>query len=155
MPAAKDYPEAVQRDDTLLGGSYSHRYAGEDYALLWSDYPKREEAPAVYQWSAGKTEGRLIKDEALCCAVTASWWQQADYRIRNIEWDAPAPKMRPVPPPGLSQLSGMALGMFTLAGEQDPLMPQAPILEAWSCPKCGKADNGGRFCTECGAKKPD
>ncbi len=30
----------------------------------------------------------------------------------------------------------------------------APNKETWKCPECG-AENTGKFCTECGAKKPD
>ena len=59
MPVAKDYPEAVQRDDPLLGGSHSCRYAGEEYALLWSDYPKREEAPPFTNGAPAKQKAVL------------------------------------------------------------------------------------------------
>ena len=39
------------------------------------------------------------------------------------------------------------------AAPVQPAAPAAPIL-GWTC-SCGHADNRGKFCAECGAKKPD
>ena len=36
---------------------------------------------------------------------------------------------------------------------QQPAAP-APAAEAWTCPNCGSV-NSGKFCAECGAKKPE
>ena len=35
-----------------------------------------------------------------------------------------------------------------------PKEDAAPAADAWTCPECGKASNTGKFCDECGAKKP-
>ncbi len=32
--------------------------------------------------------------------------------------------------------------------------PAAPAADSWTCPSCGKAGITGKFCPECGAKKP-
>lgn len=35
-----------------------------------------------------------------------------------------------------------------------PAMQSAGAQSGWTCPACGKKDNKGKFCMECGAKKP-
>jgi membrane protease subunit (stomatin/prohibitin family) len=42
-------------------------------------------------------------------------------------------------------------------GQQQPVQPEQPALPAggWTCPACGTAGIGGKFCPECGAKKPE
>jgi membrane protease subunit (stomatin/prohibitin family) len=35
-----------------------------------------------------------------------------------------------------------------------PEPPAAPAVDTWACPACGKADNTGKFCSECGAARP-
>ncbi len=42
-------------------------------------------------------------------------------------------------------------GLFNAAAEQKAAAAPA---DTWKCPACG-ADNSGKFCTECGAKKPE
>ncbi len=37
---------------------------------------------------------------------------------------------------------------------QKPAAPAAPAAEAWTCPNCG-ASAAGKFCPECGTKKPE
>ncbi len=39
-------------------------------------------------------------------------------------------------------------------GQQQPAAPAAPAANAWTCPACG-ATATGKFCPECGAKKPE
>lgn len=50
---------------------------------------------------------------------------------------------------------GNMMGGQQAGAQQMPQMqnPAAPVL-GWTC-SCGKADNRGRFCEECGAPKPD
>lgn len=40
------------------------------------------------------------------------------------------------------------------AAQQAPSAPAAPAAGTWTCPKCGKV-NDGNFCGQCGEKKPD
>ena len=50
------------------------------------------------------------------------------------------------------QLNGnlqMGMGQMPQQG-----MPQQPVQDAWTCPACGTV-NTGKFCQECGAKKPE
>lgn len=37
---------------------------------------------------------------------------------------------------------------------QQPAPPAAPAAEGWDCPACGAKGVSGKFCPECGAKKP-
>ena len=37
---------------------------------------------------------------------------------------------------------------------KDASEAEAPATAAWTCEECGKTGNTGKFCTDCGAKKP-
>ena len=53
-----------------------------------------------------------------------------------------------------NQSGGMnARQLFQMAAQQQP-QTQAPTRTGWTC-SCGAAENTGKFCTECGAKKPE
>lgn len=53
-----------------------------------------------------------------------------------------------------NQSGGMNAGqLFQMAAQQRP-QTQAPARTGWTC-SCGAAENTGKFCTECGAKKPE
>ncbi len=58
---------------------------------------------------------------------------------------------------------GIASAEFIGRGQNDnplvmaagaPLPDEAPALGCWKCPCCGYALNEGRFCRECGSKRP-
>ena len=58
---------------------------------------------------------------------------------------------------------GMNAANLYAMGQQQPIQPQggqpqaapaAPAADTWTCPVCGKPATG-KFCTECGAKKPE
>ncbi len=46
-----------------------------------------------------------------------------------------------------------AASLFQMAEQQAP-QPAAPAADSWKCPACG-AVTRGKFCSECGAKKPE
>ena len=50
---------------------------------------------------------------------------------------------QPTPPPAGPAGGGVA-----------PAAPDAPAADAWTCPACGTAGITGKFCPECGGKKP-
>ena len=49
-----------------------------------------------------------------------------------------------------------AAGLYAMGSQQpaQPTAPAAPQGDSWTCPTCGK-QVFGKFCTECGAKKPE
>ena len=49
---------------------------------------------------------------------------------------------------------GMNAANLYAMGAQQPVQPAAPADDTWTCPVCGKAATG-KFCTECGTKKPE
>ncbi len=57
----------------------------------------------------------------------------------------------------INGVNGGQGGIGGLHMYQPPTQPAAPAAAApagWTCPKCGKTDNTGKFCAECGEKKP-
>lgn len=54
-----------------------------------------------------------------------------------------------------------AQGLFQMgqqqaaAAPQQPAPQQVPAGNSWVCPSCGKTVTGGKFCPNCGAKKPE
>ena len=147
-------PELIRDDDPRFRDAYDQQYEGKTYRLYWSDYPRKEEAPAVYLLSADKTEGSRVHDETLATAVAEDWWREKDYRVLNIARDE---VFFPKAPPPVQIYSGfMGLKMMELAGDKNPLLPDPPSAPgAWTCPACGAKGNTGRFCPGCGAKRPD
>ena len=53
------------------------------------------------------------------------------------------------------QGGGQGGGFGGLHMYQPPTQPAAAAAVGWTCPKCGKAGNTGKFCQECGEKKPE
>ena len=56
---------------------------------------------------------------------------------------------------GMAQQAGgiNAAHLYQMAGQQPAAAPAAPAAQGWKC-GCG-AENTGKFCIECGAKKPE
>ena len=153
MQDLKTLPERIRRDDPRFGDSCGHRYEGKNYELFWSDYPRKEEAPVVYLLNADKTEGSRVYDEELEKAVAEDWWIKAEVRIQNIGRDEVYFPHAVPPTPGVP--SGLFAGaMMELSGGKNPLLPDAPEPEVWTCPNCGQTGNTTKFCTECGTKRP-
>ena len=143
-------PDFIRDGDPRFRDAYDQQYEGKTYRLYWSDYPRKEEAPAVYLLSAEKTEGSRVYDEALEKAIAEAWWMREEYRIQNIGRDEVF--FPPKTPPVTGAPAGFFAGkMMELAGGRNPLLPDAP--EAWTCLSCGQAGNTTKFCPECGSKK--
>ncbi len=53
-----------------------------------------------------------------------------------------------------SQAGGVNAQSLYQMGQQQPAAPAAPAAGTWTCPKCGAAATG-KFCPECGTKKPE
>ena len=148
-----ELPALIRDDDPRFTDAHDQRYEGKTYRLYWSDYPRKEEAPAVYLLSADKTSGSRVYDEALEAAVAEEWWQWAEYRIRNIGRDEVV-FLSAAPPVTATPAGFMAKALWEQAGGKNPLLPDPPAPETWTCPKCGNTNHGGKFCPECGAKRP-
>ena len=148
----KALPALIRDGDPRFRDAYDQWYEGKTYRLYWSDYPRKEEAPAVYLLNAEKTEGSRVGDEVLATAVAEAWWIKAEYRIQSIGRDEVF--FPPKVPPVTGAPSGFFAGnMMELSAGRNPLLPDPPP-ETWTCPKCGQAGNTTKFCPECGAKRP-
>ena len=153
MQDLTSFPDRIRLDGGWYNDSYSHRYEGKTYRLFWSDYPRKEEAPLVYLLSADKGEGSRVWDEALEAAIVEDWWIKREIRIQNIGRDEVSV------PPKTPLMTGVPSGLFAgkmteLAGGKNPLLPDAPEPDTWTCPQCGQAGNTVKFCPDCGGKRP-
>lgn len=50
---------------------------------------------------------------------------------------------------------GMMNGVMTDMTNQDTHISHSSVTDGWKCPVCGTTGNDGKFCKECGAKKPE
>ena len=176
MASPKDFPEVIQEGDPLLGNSYRHFYGGSYYHLLFPDWPRgydRDTEAAVYLEDKEKREHRRVGNGTLSEAVRRDYWRKIDEANAHPMTDGPSmerferdlreyAKKNPNPPVipfgGLTDLatqqqnwaSGMVDGSY-----MTPQPPKTtPVLDPWTCPKCGAAGNTGRFCPECGSPRP-
>ena len=176
MASPKDFPEVIPEGDPLLGNSYRHFYGGSYYHLLFPDWPRgydRDTEAAVYLEDKEKREHRRVGNGTLSEAVRRDYWRKIDEANAHPMTDGPSmerferdlreyAKKNPNPPVipfgGLTDMatqqrnwaSGMADGSY-----MTPQPPRtAPVLDPWTCPKCGAAGNTGSFCPECGSPRP-
>jgi hypothetical protein len=177
MASAKSFPDLIPEGDSVLASSYRHYYAGSYYHLLFPDWPegcRRDVQAAVYLEDREKGEHRRVGSATLSEAVRRDYWRKIDCMSANPMTDGPSmerferdlkeyAKEHRNPPElpfgGLMNLAAQqqnrAAGMA--GGAINALQPPkaAPVPDPWACPKCGAAGNAGRFCPECGGKKPE
>ena len=114
-----------------------------------------------------------MRNETLSEAIRKDCWREIDWANAHPMTDGPSmerferdlkayAKEHPTP-----SILGFDLGVLAaqqqkgVSGMADgsymtPQPPKAaPVLDPWTCPKCGAAGNTGRFCPGCGAKKPE
>ncbi|MBQ4370688.1 MAG: SPFH domain-containing protein, partial [Oscillospiraceae bacterium] len=48
-----------------------------------------------------------------------------------------------------------ANGLYQQAAQQPAPQAVAPAADGWTCPTCGKTGLSGKFCPDCGSKKPE
>ena len=150
----------------------------------WPRGYDRETEPAVYRISADKTVNARVEDASLREAVRKDYWKKIDAAMAHPLPDGPPielferslreyAKNNPNPPEisfgGLADLaerqqkdfSGMMDGPGMIAPQVRSAllesMEKGSAAEGkapWTCPSCGKADNTGKFCPECGQAKP-
>ena len=166
MASAKDFPDLIREGDLLLGHSYRHPYGGAYYLLLFPDWPegyRRDVQAAVYLEDKERGEHRRVVSETLSEAIRRDYWREIDWENAHPMTDGPGPGFRPeftLPPLIPNSLVGMAQQQRNTFGMADgsymtPQPPKAaPVLDPWTCPKCGTEGNTGSFCPECGSPRP-
>ena len=167
MASAKDFPDLIREGDPLLGPSYRHYFGGAYYRLLFPDWPegyRKDVQAAVYLEDKEKGEYRRVQNVTLSEAVRRDYWREIDWLNAHPMTDGPGPGFRPeftMPPLVPNSLADLAVQQQNwAAGMVDgsyttPQPPKtAPVLDPWTCPKCGAAGNTGSFCPECGSPRP-
>lgn len=58
---------------------------------------------------------------------------------------------------GMAQQAGgaNAAAFYQMGAQQEAQKNSQPAPIGWDCPKCGNKNNTGKFCNECGSKKPE
>ena len=128
----------------ITQNSYVHTYQGKKYLIIWENRSSREENAAVYSCPEEDGAYVLLEDEALARALQKEFWMSLALLGQNYHTDGPDwyyASLRP-------SFSGMGMGM-------DRLTAPAVSKENWYCPACGHRQTGGRFCGECGTKRPE
>ena len=106
--------------------------------------PEDEERIKKLQNAAASTYGTMAYGEALQSAASNENGSIMGFMGMNML--------------GNTANSGGGVGglhMYTPPTQQQQAAPAAAAPAGWTCPKCGKTGNTGKFCAECGEKKPE
>ena len=105
--------------------------------------PEDEERIKKLQNAAASTYGTMVVGEALQGAAGNENGAMMGFMGMNMAANA------------ANNMTGGQGGFAGLHMYQPPTEPAAAAPVGWTCPKCGKAGNTGKFCAECGEKKPE
>ena len=109
--------------------------------------PEDEERIKKLQNAAASTYGTMVVGEALQGAASNENGAMMGFMGMNMAGNM-----------ANNVTGGQGGGFGGLHMYQPPTQPAAAPAAApvgWTCPKCGKTGNTGKFCAECGEKKPE
>ena len=106
--------------------------------------PEDEERIKKLQNAAASTYGTMVVGEALQGAASNENGAMMGFMGMNMAGNM-----------ANNVTGGQGGGFGGLHMYQPNQQPAAAVPAGWTCPKCGKTGNTGKFCAECGEKKPE
>ncbi|MBR1864013.1 MAG: hypothetical protein IJ806_08005 [Ruminococcus sp.] len=125
----------------LENTSASYTDEDKEYYLIWEGKRDVHNQAAVYLYNREKQMLTRVDDEDLCSSINYLFWGKI---LRNENYHTDGPDWY------FEQQRDLTMGIqgngFFSMNMKRP--------EEWTCPACGSAMKGGKFCGECGRPRP-